>query len=40
MTASFQLATNRGADYKGTVRHIASRTEVADDTTIGRPVDA
>jgi multidrug efflux pump subunit AcrA (membrane-fusion protein) len=31
MTASFQLATNRGADYKGTLHHIASRTEVADD---------
>jgi multidrug efflux pump subunit AcrA (membrane-fusion protein) len=33
MTASFQLATSRGVDYKGTVRKIASRTEVADDKT-------
>jgi multidrug efflux pump subunit AcrA (membrane-fusion protein) len=31
MTASFQLATNRGVDYSGTIRRIASRTEIADD---------
>ncbi len=31
MTASFQLATSRGVDYKGTLRHIASRTETTDD---------
>jgi len=31
MTASFQLATSRGADYTGKLRHIASRTEVSED---------
>src|SRR5262249_32636438 len=31
MTASFQLATNRGVDYSGTIRRIASRTEIAHD---------
>jgi multidrug efflux pump subunit AcrA (membrane-fusion protein) len=31
MTASFELATNRGVDYTGTIRSIASRTEIADD---------
>lgn len=31
LTASFQLATNRGLDYSGAIRRIASRTEIADD---------
>jgi multidrug resistance efflux pump len=28
---TFQLATDRGVDYRGTVRHIAGRTETAED---------
>ncbi len=31
MTASFQLATNRGVEYEGSLRHISARTETTDD---------
>jgi hypothetical protein len=31
LTATFQLATNRGIDYQGEIRRISSRTETSDD---------
>jgi multidrug efflux pump subunit AcrA (membrane-fusion protein) len=31
LTATFQLATNRGVDYQGEIRRISSRTETSDD---------